>query len=540
MFGTMMKTPLTLPHILEHAGRLYGETEIISRMPDKSLHTYTYADFYRRTRLLAEALQKAGLKRGDRVGTLAWNHYAHLEAYFGIPCAGGVLHTLNLRLSPVDLAYIINHAGDRFLIVDDVLLPLLARVKDQINVEKIFVIPLTRQPIPEGFENYESLLASASGKFDYPDLDENEAMSMCYTSGTTGKPKGVVYSHRALVLHTFASCLPTGVGVNSFDIILPVVPMFHVNAWGLPFSMTLLGAKQVYPGPHLDPVSLLDLFEREKVTFTAGVPTIWFGILQQLEKNPAGWKLTPGMRMLVGGAAAPESMIRAFDKHNLRVIHAWGMTEMSPLGTVSTLKPSLGELAEDEAYAYRATQGLPSPFVDIRAVNEQGIVPWDGKTMGELQVRGPWIAASYYNPTDPINNWTDDGWFRTGDVVTINAEGYVKITDRTKDLIKSGGEWISSVDLENAIMAHPAVAEAAVIGVPHPRWQERPIAIAVLKEGQSATPDDIRDFLKPKFASYQIPDDVIFISTPLPKTSTGKFLKTALREQYANHELPEM
>ena len=316
--------------------------------------------------------------------------------------------------------------------------------------------------------------------------------------------------------------------------------MFHVNAWGLPFAMTMLGAKQVYPGPHLDPVSLLDLFEHEKVTCTAGVPTIWFGILQQLEKNPGGWKLTPGMRMLVGGAAAPESMIRAFDQHNLRVIHAWGMTEMSPLGTVSTLKSYLRDLPEDEQYAYRATQGLPSPFVDIRAVNEQGIVPWDGKTMGELQVRGPWVAASYYNPSDPIASWTDDGWFRTGDVVTIDPEGYVKITDRTKDLIKSGGEWISSVDLENAIMGHPAVAEAAVIGVPHPRWQERPVAVVVLKEGQEASPEDIRDFLKPEVRHLPDSRRRDFRSTPLPKTSTGKFLKTALREQYADHVLPEM
>ncbi len=538
MYGTMMNTPLTLPHILEHAGRLFGKVEIVSRMPDRSLHTYTYADFYRRTRLLAEALQKAGLQRGDRVGTLAWNHYAHLEAYFGIPCAGGVLHTLNLRLSPVDLAYIINHAGDRFVIVDDVLLPLFERVKDQINVEKVIVIPLSRQPIPDGYENYEHFLSTASGKFEYPDLDENEAMSMCYTSGTTGKPKGVVYSHRAMLIHTLAECLPGSVGLNPTDTVLPVVPMFHVNAWGLPFAMTLIGTKQVYPGPFLDPVSLLDLFEHEQVTCTAGVPTIWFGILQQLEKNPNGWKLTPGMRMVVGGAAAPESMIRAFDQHNLRVIHAWGMTEMTPLGTVSTVKSTLRDLPEDEQYAYRATQGLPSPFVDIRAVNEQGIAPWDGKTMGELQVRGPWVAASYYNPSDPINSWTEDGWFRTGDVVTIDPEGYVKITDRIKDLIKSGGEWISSVDVENAIMAHPAVAEAAVIGVPHPRWQERPVAVVVLKEGQETTPADIRDFLRPKFASYQIPDDVIFVAS-LPKTSTGKFLKSALREEYADHTLPE-
>src|SRR5258708_7274361 len=404
MLSTMMNYPLTLNTILERAGLLFGKVEIVSRMPDKSLHRTTYGDMYRRARALAEALQKAGLKRGDRVGTLMWNHYAHLETYFGVPAAGGVVHTLNLRLGPTDLAYIINHAGDRFLIVDDVLLPLFEKVKDQVKIEKVIVVPLTGKPIPEGYINYEDFLKQATGNFTYPALDENEPCGMCYTSGTTGRPKGVVYSHRALVLHTMIISLPGCLNVSERDVLLPVVPMFHVNAWGLPFAAAMLGTKLVFPGPHLDPVSLLDLFEHEQVTTTAGVPTIWFAILQTLDKNPTGWKLTPGMRMIVGGSAAPESMIRAFDKYGLEVLHAWGMTEMSPVGTVAQRKSYLDDLSDDEKYALRAMQGLPAPFVEVRAVNQAGEVPWDSQTMGELQVKGPAIAASYYNPEEPITN----------------------------------------------------------------------------------------------------------------------------------------
>lgn len=538
MFGTMMNTPLTLPHFLERAGRLFGKVELVSRLPDKSLHRHTYADFYRRARALAESLQKAGLQRGERVGTLMWNHYAHLEAYFGIPAAGGVLHTLNLRLSPADIAFIMNHAGDRFLIIDDVLLPLFEKFKDQVHVERVIVVPLTGKPVSEGYENYETFIAGATGDFEYPELDENEACGMCYTSGTTGKPKGVVYSHRAVVLHTLAQVAPDALNLAQRDVLLSVVPMFHVNAWGLPFASTMVGCKQVFPGPYLDPASLLELFEREQVTVTAGVPTIWFGILQMLEKNPGGWKLTPGMRMVVGGSAAPESIIRGFDKHNLEVIHAWGMTETTPLGTVSNLRSWQESLSPDQQYAIRAKQGVQSPFVEIRAVGENGEVPWNGQTMGELQVRGPWVAASYYNPSEPMSSWAEDGWFRTGDVVTIDADGYVKITDRTKDLIKSGGEWVSSLDLENALMGHPAVAEAAVIALPHPKWTERPLAVVVLKPEMQASPAELLDFIRPKFAKFWIPDDVVFVDA-LPKTSTGKFMKSVLREKFAAHKMPE-
>jgi len=528
---TMMRVPLTLPHFLERAARLFGKVEIVSRMPDRSLYRYTYADFYRRARRLAEALQRAGLRPGDRVATLMWNHHAHLEAYFGIPCAGGVLHTLNLRLHPSDIAYIAQHAQDRFLLVDDVLLPLWEQLRSQVSFERVFVVPLSGRPLPAGCESYEDLLASATGSWEYPPLDEDAPVGMCYTSGTTGRPKGVVYCHRSLVLHTLAAALPDALGLSQRDVVCPVVPMFHVNAWGIPFAATLLGCKQVFPGPHLDPASLLDLFEAEGVTLTAGVPTIWLGVLDALRREPGRWKLTL-RTMVVGGSAAPEAMIRAYDQLGLHVLHAWGMTEMSPLGTVSRLKSTLQELPEDQQYAYRAKQGLPAPLVEIRAVSDQGEVPWDGQTMGELQVRGPWIAGSYYGGED-ADKWTPDGWFRTGDVVTIDPEGYVKIVDRTKDLIKSGGEWISSVDLENALMGHPAVKEAAVVAVPHPKWGERPLAVVVLREGQRATPEELREFLAPRFAKWWLPDAFVF-AEEIPKTSAGKFQKAKLREQYRN------
>lgn len=535
MQHTMMDYQLTLLPLLERAGKLFGEVEVVSRLPDKSLHRYTYTDFYRRARALAEALQSLGLQRGERVATMMWNHYAHLEAYFGIPAAGGVFHTLNFRLSPTDIAYIANHAGDRFAIVDDVLLPLFEKFRDQVKFEKVFVVPLTGQPIPAGYESYEALLERATGHFTYPDLRETDPAGMCYTSGTTGQPKGVVYSHRAIVIHTLASSLPDALNLGQRDTIVPIVPMFHVLAWGWPFDAAMTGAKLVMPGPHLDPASVLDLFEREKVTKAAGVPTVWLGVAQALEAKPGGWHLQPGLELTVGGAAVPESLIRRLDKQGLRILHAWGMTEMTPIGTVSRLKSTLEDESEDAKYAYRAKQGLPSAIVEVRAMGENGEVPWDGQTMGELQVRGPSVAASYYNSPEPPTNWTKDGWFKTGDVVTIDSEGYVQITDRSKDLIKSGGEWISSVALENALMGHPAVAEAAVISIPHPKWLERPLAVVVLKPGATATAAELLDFLRPNFARFWIPDDVVFAEA-LPRTSTGKFLKSQLRNQYRSYQ----
>ena len=536
MQNTMMDFPLTLAHILRRAGQLFGNTEIVSRLPDKSLHRYHYRDFHRRALALGGALQAMGLKPGDRVATLMWNHYAHLEAYFGIPCAGFTLHTLNLRLHPDDIAYIAQHAGDRVLIVDDVLLPLYEKIRGQVKFDRVIVVPLSGVAIKGGHEDYEALVANAAA-LTAPPLDENAPAGMCYTSGTTGRPKGVVYSHRALVLHSMASAMGDTLALTQADSLCPVVPMFHVNAWGLPFTGVMVGCKLVMPGPHLDAASLLDLYQSEQVTFTAGVPTIWMGILQALEKNPGQWKLTSGMRMVVGGAAASEAMIRAFDQHDLRVLHAWGMTETTPLGTTAHLKASMWALPADEQYAVRAKQGLPAPFVEVRAMTDSGEAPWDGATMGELQVRGPWIAAGYHALEAEADKWTADGWFRTGDVATIDSEGYVKITDRTKDLIKSGGEWISSLDLENALMAHPAVQEAAVIGVAHPKWDERPLAVIVLKSGAAVDDAALRAFLAPRLAKFWLPDAFEFVAE-IPRTSTGKMLKSALRDQYREWRWP--
>ncbi len=533
MHGTMMNFPLTLAHVLDRAGRLYSDSQIVSRLPDKSLHRHRYRDFYRRTRALAGALQGLGLQKGDRVATLMWNHYAHLEAYLAIPCAGAVLHTLNLRLHPDDIAYIANHAGDRFLIVDDVLLPLLEKFKAQVNFERIFVVPLTGQAVPAGYDDYEKLLASAKS-FAPPAIDENDAAGMCYTSGTTGKPKGVVYTHRSIVLHSLATATVDCLGLSNRDVLCPIVPMFHVNAWGTPFTAAMVGATLAFPGPHLDAMSLLNLYESEKVTLSAGVPTIWMGMLQALQKEPKRWALQKNLRMVCGGAAAPESMIRAFDQFGLRVIHGWGMTETSPLGAVNFIKRELDDLSADEQYAVRAKQGVPPPFVEVRTMSENGEAPWDGTSMGELQIRGPWVASGYHELPAEQDKWTNDGWFRTGDIAIMDAHGYIKIVDRIKDLVKSGGEWISSVDLENALVSHPAVQEAAVIGVPHPKWDERPLAVVVLKPGQTATAEDLRAHLAPRFAKFWLPDAVLFVDA-IAKTSTGKMLKATLREQFHNH-----
>jgi len=531
----MMDYPLTLDHLLERAGQIFPGVEVVSRLPDKSLHRYTYGDFYRRTRALAEALLAAGMQPGDRVATLMWNHYAHLEAYFGIPVAGGVLHTLNLRLPPPDLEYICNHAGDRFLIVDDVLLPLYERFRERVSFDRVLVVPLTGKAVPAGLESYEDFLAGATGSFEYPDKSEDAACGMCYTSGTTGQPKGVVYSHRSTVLHSMALALPDATALSYRDTALPVVPMFHANAWGVPYSATLIGARQVYPGPHLDAESLLDLFERERVTFSAGVPTIWLGILEALDAAPNRWHLE-NMRMAVGGSAVPESMIRRFKGYGMEVYQAWGMTETSPVASVSTERPEISALPEDEQLDYRAKAGVPVPLVDVRIVGEEGVAPWDGKTMGEIQVRGPWVTGSYYRLDVSEEKFTPDGWLRTGDVAAIDRYSYLKITDRTKDLIKSGGEWISSVDLENAIMGHPAVSEAAVIAVPHPKWDERPLAVGVTKSGARVTADELREFLEDKFAKWMLPDEFVFIDE-IPRTSTGKFSKLTLRQRYEQGEL---
>lgn len=533
MRATMMDFPLSLNHIVEQAARVHAKKEIVSQAPDKSLRRHTYADLLRRSRGLAKALMDAGLKPGERVATLMWNHHAHVETYFGVPMAGGVYHTLNLRLAPQDLIYIANHAEDRFLIVDDTLWKLYAAIKAHVNFERVFIVRWDDSPVPEGAEDYETFVqAGIDDAWVAPTVDENQAAGMCYTSGTTGRPKGVVYSHRSLVLHSLASALPSTLSLRESDIALPVVPMFHVNAWGLPFTLTLVGATMVMPGPHLQPDALLDLYVKEKVTMSAGVPTIWMGILQLLEAHPERWKdRAENIRMIVGGAAAPAAMVTGLDKHNLTVVHAWGMTETSPLGTASTLKGYLLDAPEDVQLSARIKQGWPAPFVEIRGRSEDGLIPWDGKAMGELEVRGPWVAASYYNLPDAADQWTPDGWFRTGDVVTIDDQGYMKITDRTKDLIKSGGEWISSQDLENAIMAHPSIAEAAVVAIPHPRWQERPLAAVVVKKGQTLDKAALHTFLSERFAKWWLPDGYVQLDE-IPRNSTGKFLKMELRNTY--------
>ncbi len=528
-----MDDQLLLPSLMRRAEQLYGDREVVSRLPDKALHRYRFTDFARRAKQLTLALQRMGIGPGDRVATLAWNHYAHLEAYFGIPSAEAVLHTINLRLPTDDIVYIAAHAEDRVLLVDEALLPLLEQVRERTHFERI-VVMLATKPVPDGMLDYEQLLAAENpDEFEYPEFSERTAAAMSYTSGTTGRPKGVLYTHRALVLHSLGLALAESEGITSRDKVMPVVPMFHVNAWGMPFVAVMMGADLVMPGPHLDPVSLIDLLERERVTVTAGVPTIWLGILSTLDNSTQRPDLTNLRSMLVGGAAAPPSMIAAFqERHGLKVIHAWGMTETSPLGTVSILPRELAAAPAEEQLLSRARQGPPMPLVEIRARGETGVVPWDGRTPGELEVRGPWVAKAYYRGEENDSRFTDDGWFRTGDMATIDATGSMQIQDRIKDVIKSGGEWISSVLLENALMAHPAVAEAAVVAIPDPKWQERPLACVVLRQGESATGDELREFLGKDFPKWWLPEQYAFLQA-IPKTSAGKFLKSALREQFS-------
>ncbi|HEV3480582.1 MAG TPA: long-chain fatty acid--CoA ligase [Gaiellaceae bacterium] len=531
MNGLMMDYQLSLPPILRRAETFFGDQEIVTRLPDKSFHRYTYRDMAQRAKQLAVALQKLGLERGDRVATLCWNHYPHMEAYFGIPCGGFVLHTLNLRLHPEDLAYIARHGDDRAVIVDRSLLPLLEQFKDQTNIEHVIVVE----------DSYEELLGTAGAdEWEDPQLDEREAAAMCFTSGTTGQPKGVVYSHRSTILHALgvASLSPLGERVAHEDTLLPVVPMFHANAWGYPYLAAMLGSKLVFPGPHLDPESLLEDFVQEKVTWTAGVPTIWLGMLQMLDADSGKWDLSHMKGMLVGGSAVPRAMIAAYkERHGLNVVQGWGMTETSPVASVTDFIGDIRDADQDTKFDYVAMAGIPLPFVEIRVRADGQDVPWDSESMGELEVRGPWVASGYYEDDSQADRWTDDGWFKTGDIVTMHPRGFIQIKDRSKDVIKSGGEWISSVDVENALMSHPAVAEAAVIAVPDEKWAERPLAAIVLKEGQTATADELREHIAPRFAKWWLPDRFEFVDE-IPKTSVGKFKKTALREQFAKEQVP--
>jgi fatty-acyl-CoA synthase len=545
MRGTMMDFPLTLPTILERAGKLFARVEIVSRRPDKSIVRTCYGDFYRRARRLAGALTKLGMQPGDRVASMMWNHVGHLEAFFGVPCGGGILHTLNLRLHPQEISSIAKHAGDRFLIIDDVLLPVYDKFREEVPFERVIVAPYGCNTVPEGFLNYEELLAEAGDDLRYPKIDENDGASMCFTSGTTGFSKGVIYSHRALVLHSFACGLNEVFGIGHTDTVLPVAPMFHANAWGLPFACTMLGARLVLPGPNVDPENVLGLLVNERVTIACGVPTVWIGVLEVLEKNPGRWKFDAPVRVLIGGTAPPIELIRRLDRFNLQIKHLWGMTETTPVGTSGGLRAHMRDWPEEKKYQVRARQGWAAPFVEIRLMRPEGSqdksspegkpveAPCDGVTSGEIEIRGPWVAASYYQAPDQAHRWTEDGWFRTGDVATMDDEGFIKIVDRAKDLVKSGGEWISSVDLENTLMGHPAVKEACVVGIPHPKWQERPLAAVVLRDGAHATPEELRAFLAQSFAKWQLPDAFVFLDA-IPRTSVGKFKKIALREQFAN------
>ena len=541
MHATMMNTPLSLNHLLERAGTLFPKSEIVSRLPDKSLRRHTYGEFYQRTRAFAAALKGLGLQKGERVATLCWNHHVHLECYFGIPAAAGVMHTLNLRLSPDELGWIAGNANDRFLVIDDILLPLYRQFAHLHKFEKVIVFPFSGAPVSDEFTDYEALLAQADGEnFSYAPHDENDPVAMCYTSGTTGRPKGVAYSHRSTILHTLVGCLGDFWGLKGTDSVLPVTPMFHANCWGVPYGAVMMGVKLVFPGPHLHPDDLLDLMTLQPPSLSLGVPTIWMSLIQTYDAaqapgspNQGRWKLPKGMRSLVGGAAVPESLIRAFDAHGIWLLQGWGMTETSPLATVSYPKAELVDAPLDERYRRAALAGVPVPLVDLRVRGDDGHdQPWDGKSVGEIQVRGPFITSSYHEVPVEAEKFTADGWLRTGDVASMDALGFVKITDRTKDLIKSGGEWISSVDLENALMGHPAVAEAAVIAIPDEKWSERPLACVVLKAGLAATPAELNTLLLAKsFAKWQLPERYEVIDA-VPRTSTGKFWKMKLRERF--------
>jgi fatty-acyl-CoA synthase len=527
--GTMMPVHLTLDLLVERALTITPHVEIVSRRPDKSLHRSTYGEVARRAQKLARALLRFGIKRGDAVATLMWNHAFHLEAYLGVPLSGAVVHTLNLRLHPDEIAYIAGDAHDRVIFVDEVLLPLFDKVKEKVSFEQVVVVGATK-PLPPGAIDYEQFLAGADEALPLPRLEENDAAGCCYTSGTTGQPKGVVYTHRSTMLHCLVSALPDQLDLSRADSLMAVVPMFHVNAWGLPYTATMVGARQVFPGPHLDPVSLLDLMEQERVTVAAGVPTIWLGIREAMDARPR--QLQPGVRMVVGGSAAPEQLIRDFDRQGMTLLHAWGMTETSPIGLVSRLPPEAANASDAVKYQLRAKQGIAPPLIDLKVRNEAGQVPPDGKTSGEVLIRGPWVASHYATLNAP-EKWTTDGYFRTGDVATVDEWGFVQLTDRIADLIKSGGEWIASQQLENALMGHPAVREAAVIGVPHPKWSERPLAVVVFKPGATATPEELKAHLAAQFARFWVPDAFVVLDA-IPRTSAGKFKKTELRATYKN------
>ncbi len=540
LMGQMMDQPLLISSIIEHADRHFGDNEIVSRRVEGDIHRYTYHDCHTRSRQLANALATLGVTIGDRVATLAWNGYRHLEAYYGVSGSGAVLHTVNPRLHPEQVAYIVNHAEDQYLMFDMTFLPLVEAFAAQCKTVKGFIALCDRDHMPATSKIpnllcYEELIEAASPDYTWPLFDENSASSLCYTSGTTGNPKGALYSHRSTVLHSYASTMPDSLNVSARDAVLPVVPMFHVNAWGLPYSVLLTGAKMVFPGPALDGKSLYELFEQEQVTFSAGVPTVWFGLLNYMADN--NLTFSSFKRTVIGGSACPPAMMKTLrHKYGIEVIHAWGMTEMSPLGTSCTLQAKHNNLSEDARQSLLEKQGHAIFGVDIKIVDDAGLeLPWDGKTYGNLLVKGPWIISSYYKQEEA--SVLENGWFPTGDVATIDTDGYMQITDRSKDVIKSGGEWIGTIDLENIAMAHPAVLQAACIGVFHPKWDERPLLIVVKRANAEVTREELLAFYDGKIAKWWTPDDVTFVDA-LPIGATGKFLKNKMREQFKEYKLP--
>ena len=542
MLGLMQNHPLLISSLIDFAARHHGDGQIVSRRVEGDIHRYTWKDVQQRAKQVANALNAEGLNAGDRVGTLAWNGYRHLELYYGVSGSERVLHTINPRLLPDQIAWIANHAEDQILCFDMTFLPIIQAIHAHCKTVKKWVALCDADKLPQdtGIPNlvsYEDWIGAQSANYSWPVFDENTASSLCYTSGTTGNPKGALYSHRSTVLHAFAAVLPDAMGLSASDSALPVVPMFHVNAWGMPYSAAMVGAKLVMPGPAMDGKSIYELMESEKVTFAAGVPTVWQMLLNYVGQN--NLKFSSLKRTVIGGSACPPAMITAFrEQYGVEVLHAWGMTEMSPLGTLCTLKEKHKSLSEAERNAIRMKQGRAIYGVDLKIVGADGSEqPWDGTTYGDLYVTGPWILASYFKNEggDPL----EDGWFPTGDVATIDADGFMQITDRSKDVIKSGGEWISSIDVENTAMGHPAVAMAACIGMPHPKWDERPIVAVALKPGAEVSREELLKFFEGKMAKWQIPDDVVFVDS-IPIGATGKMLKTKLREQLRDYQLPTL
>ena len=537
MRGLMMDTPLLISALIRHGDTVHGEQEIVSRSVEGPIHRCTYSEAHRRARRLANALSALGVATGDRVGTIAWNGYRHFEIYFAVSGMGAVCHTMNPRLHPSQLTYIVNHAEDAYVFVDTTFVPLIEAVADKLRSVKGVVVMTDRAHMPETkLANalcYEELNDSHSDEYEWPVFDENTASSLCYTSGTTGNPKGTLYSHRSTVLHSYALALPDALHLATGETILPVVPMFHVNAWGIPYAAAMTGAKLVMPGPGLDGASLTELLAAEGVTMAAGVPTIWFALLAHLRES--GVKLPALKRVIIGGAAVPPSMVEAFQNDvGAEVRQAWGMTEMSPLGTANVLKPALAARPEAERIAIQCKQGLPVFGVEATIVDEQDKpLPRDGRAFGELKVRGPWIARAYFNADAECTDAA--GWFATGDVATLDGDGYMQITDRTKDLIKSGGEWISSIDLENLAMSHPDVAQAAVIAIPDAKWDERPLMLVVAAPDTQPTADTVRAFLKGKVADWWLPGHVVLVDA-LPLGATGKVLKAKLRDEYRDYK----